>query len=46
MKGLMKVSYMESNNLDQRRLMCPREKHSSGDKDVDDEDSECSKKSE
>lgn len=37
---------LESNNLDQRRLMYPRGKGSSGDKDVDDENSECSKKSE
>lgn len=34
---------MESNNLD-HRLLCSREKGSSGDKDGNDKDYECSRK--
>lgn len=40
----MKVSYMESNNSDHKRVLCFREKGSSGDKDIDNKDSEYSRK--
>lgn len=35
---------MQSNNLDKKKLLCSRKKGSNGDKDVNDKDSECSRK--